>query len=234
MSSPSLIGAELRAVRVRIAGRVQGLGVRPASARLASRLGVSGSVANTSEGVVLELMGTHASIEQYLAAYAAALPAGACVESMQIEAIAPLTHRGFRFAESRCVEGVATSVPCDIVACPECLSEVRDPRARRYRYAFTSCTACGPRYSIVAAMPYDRPATTMRRFALVRTAAFMRKRLLARSAVHACGLWMTPGKRWVTTPPWMRQRHGYSKGASSPLRASAAINSWRMQRPPKP
>jgi hydrogenase maturation protein HypF len=168
MSSPSLIGAELRAVRVRIAGRVQGLGVRPASARLASRLGVSGSVANTAEGVVLELMGTHASIEEYLAAYAAALPAGACVESMQIEAIAPLTHRGFRFAESKCVGGVATSVPCDIVACPECLSEVRDPRARRYRYAFTSCTACGPRYSIVAAMPYDRPATTMRRFALCR------------------------------------------------------------------
>lgn len=166
MSTESLTASDVRAVRIRIAGRVQGLGVRPAAARLAARLQLAGSAANTSDGLTLELEGRRAAVDTFLAAFPEALPPGATIDRLDVEPELPRGRSGFQIA-ARCDEGVgAAAVPPDRAVCNDCLREVRDSADRRRDYPFTSCTACGPRYSIIEAMPYDRPATAMDRFSM--------------------------------------------------------------------
>lgn len=171
MSTEPLIDMDVRAVRVRVFGRVQGLGIRPLALRLATRRQLSGSVANSADGVTLELTGPALSIERYLAEFASTLPAGATIARMEIESIAPLDRAGFRIDESGATGSGSAAVPLDVVVCTSCLADARDATDRRHQYPFASCTDCGPRYSIVEAMPYDRQATTMRDFALCPTCA---------------------------------------------------------------
>jgi len=166
MPTESLAAAELRAVRMRVFGRVQGLGVRPAAARLATRLRLAGVVANTADGLALELEGSGDAIDEFLAEFADALPSGAVIDRVDVEADDPRDRSGFHIAARSDAGAGAAAVPLDRVVCETCLQEIRDPTDRRRDYPFTSCTECGPRYSIIEAMPYDRPATTMRRFAL--------------------------------------------------------------------
>jgi len=166
MPTESLAAAELRAVRMRVFGRVQGLGVRPAAARLAARLQLAGVVANTVDGLALELEGSGDAIDEFLAEFADALPSGAVIDRVDVEADDPRDRSGFHIAARSGAGAGAAAVPLDRAACETCLQEIRDPKNRRRDYPFTSCTECGPRYSIIEAMPYDRPATTMRRFAL--------------------------------------------------------------------
>jgi hydrogenase maturation protein HypF len=172
MPTESLTAATLRAVRVRVVGRVQGLGVRPVAARLAARLRLAGVAANTADGLTLELEGRGDAIERFLAEFADALPAGAVIDRLDVEADKPRDRSGFQIAAhsiagDRSGAGPgAAAVPLDRVVCETCLQEVYDDADRRRHYPFTSCTLCGPRYSIIEAMPYNRPATTMQKFAL--------------------------------------------------------------------
>lgn len=164
MPTKSLIADEICAVRVLLFGRVQGLGVRPALARLAEKLQLCGSVQNTANGVELELEGATEAIRQFMTGMSKCMPAGVAVDRIETLPIEN-THRDeFRILDHSEVRTGLAAVPLDRVVCSQCLAEIRNSGDRRYRYPFTSCTACGPRYSIIESMPYDRPATTMRQF----------------------------------------------------------------------
>ena len=164
---PQSVARELvQAVRVVVVGRVQGLGARPTAARVAASLGLAGGIANTSDGLLLELEGSAGELESFLRDFRSALPAGAEIDELRSEPIMPRGLVGFEIGESDGVGARGAAVPPDQVVCPRCLAEVRDASDRRHDYAFTSCTTCGPRYSILQAMPYDRATTSMGRFVM--------------------------------------------------------------------
>ena len=157
--------------RLRITGIVQGVGFRPFIWRLARRHGLSGWVENDAEGVTIEVEGEPQSIAEFSAAIGRERPPLAVIEAMHQQPLSPLgVEEGFAILASGrhgdpIAEGHAT-LPPDIATCPACAAEVADATARRHRYPFTNCTDCGPRYTIITALPYDRPRTTMDRFAM--------------------------------------------------------------------
>ena len=158
--------AELRPTRrILVFGRVQGLGIRPVAARVARRLRLRGRVANTRDGLAIELQGPPTAVDAFLAEFLAALPAGATVDRTVVDDGPPRSQYATFEIAPRTETGVGLApVPTDRVCCSACLSELRDPANRRAGYPFISCTDCGPRYSLVEAMPYDRAATSMQPF----------------------------------------------------------------------
>lgn len=157
------VAAARRRLRIRVQGAVQGVGFRPAVYRLACGLGLAGRVRNDPQGVEIDVEGAADAAEALLAALRA-LPAPVRIDRLQVERLMPAGTTGFAIAASVAGPGGALPLP-DLAPCADCLAELRDPADRRHRYPFTSCTACGPRYSIVAAMPYDRARTAMADFA---------------------------------------------------------------------
>ena len=156
------VAAEAR--RLTLRGRVQGLGVRPALARLAQSLGLCGSVCNTADGVLIHIEGNHEDLEAFRKQLAAVLPDEALVAHRTEESAEIVGAADFRIKPNTCRGPLAAQVPPDVAVCSNCLQEVVDPGNRRFGYAFASCTRCGPRYSLIDAMPYDRQSTAMRRF----------------------------------------------------------------------
>ena len=155
--------AERRRLRVR--GVVQGVGFRPFVHRLATRLELAGFVLNDGEGVVVEIEGASDALDRFVDELAADAPPLARVESVTAEHVVATGERGFVVETSR--PGRATAlVPPDVATCEACLAELFDPGDRRYRYPFLNCTDCGPRFTIVRTVPYDRPNTTMAGFPL--------------------------------------------------------------------
>ncbi|MGH9122328.1 MAG: Sua5/YciO/YrdC/YwlC family protein, partial [Acidimicrobiales bacterium] len=153
--------------RVRVTGTVQGVGFRPFVYRVATALGLSGFVCNDSDGVLIEVEGPDGALEDLcrrLVDDAPPLARVVCVEALSLPATG--SDGGFRIVESRSGAVPASPVSVDAATCGECLAEVDDPTNRRYRYPFTNCTNCGPRYTIVLSVPYDRPATTMAGFTM--------------------------------------------------------------------
>jgi hydrogenase maturation protein HypF len=150
-------------LRIEIAGTVQGVGFRPWVYRLAHELGVGGRVHNHARGVTIEAFGERGELD-VLVARLRMPPAPARVVKLATEAIAPEAVTAFEIVHSA-AGGVRTlSIPPDLATCPDCEREIADPTDRRYRYPFTNCTACGPRFTIATGVPYDRPATTMAPF----------------------------------------------------------------------
>lgn len=148
-----------------MSGTVQGTGVRPFVHRLASRMQLAGWVGNSSSGVTLEVEGPRARIEEFLERVSREHPSAACPQGVQAAIHAPLGYHSFEIRES--LDGAkSAAIAPDLATCPECLAELFDPVARRYRYPFVTCTQCGPRFSIVESIPYDRCNTTMRAFEL--------------------------------------------------------------------
>jgi hydrogenase maturation protein HypF len=158
--------ADLIRRRARAAGLVQGVGFRPAVWRLATGLGLSGWVANDPAGAVVEVQGPADRVAGFLDAVAT-LPPPARVERLDVEDL-PLADEGSRFAIRTTVRGgmPATRVPADVATCAACIAEVADPANRRAGHPFATCAACGPRYTILESLPFDRGATTMREFAM--------------------------------------------------------------------
>lgn len=154
------------AIRLTLAGRVQGLGVRPAIARWARQLSLTGWVGNTCQGVEIVAEGPAGVVQQFARDLLRQLPRAAVVESHKCATISPLQSTSFEIRRESVSGTLKARVPQDLAACEECLCETRSDSGRRSSYAFTSCTACGPRFSIIEAMPYERDRTTMRRFAL--------------------------------------------------------------------
>ena len=157
-------GVARRRLRVRVEGIVQGIGFRPYVYRLASSLGLTGWVRNDARGVLIAVEGEPEAVQRFRDRLPAEAPPLAAIERLDWEEVAPTEDIGFLILESEGSERPAALVAPDTATCAECLAELRDPTDRRFRYPFINCTHCGPRFTIVRRVPYDRPLTTMAGF----------------------------------------------------------------------
>jgi hydrogenase maturation protein HypF len=151
---------------VQIRGAVQGVGYRPFVYRLATELGLHGWVLNSASGVFIEVEGPRPLLEQFLLRLSREKPPRSFIQSLESSFLDPCGYSGFEIRESDGGGDKTALVLPDIATCPECLAEVFDRNNRRFLYPFTNCTICGPRFSIITALPYDRPSTTMRGFVM--------------------------------------------------------------------
>ncbi|MHB1160215.1 MAG: carbamoyltransferase HypF [Chloroflexota bacterium] len=147
--------------RLVVTGIVQGVGFRPFVHRLAHQLGLAGWVLNSTEGVVIEVEGTAELVDSFVRALPQEAPPLAKVDRVDRADLPPIGYTTFAIESSQEAEGHFALIPPDICVCDDCLREMRDPADRRYRYPFINCTNCGPRFTVVADIPYDRPKTTM-------------------------------------------------------------------------
>ncbi len=210
-------------VRLDITGVVQGVGFRPAVARIAAGHGLSGWVCNDAGSVHCELEGPAEAVDAAVTALREAPPPMARIDTLNVTTVLPCGGSGFGIVESRADDGARTLVPPDIAACADCLREMRDPTGRRYRHPFITCTNCGPRYTVITDLPYDRPATTMAGFPMCPACAAeyadpADRRFHAQTIACAdCGprlSWLGPGE---TTDPI-----GAAADALDPIGAAVA------------
>ncbi len=154
----------MRRVRARVDGTVQGVGYRPFVFRLAAELGIAGWVLNDERGVLVEAEGPPDAVHVFLARLRADAPPLAEVRGVEAQDVPVVGEAGFEIVSS--VHGGAATAPVtpDSATCDDCLAELADPSDRRHRYPFLNCTNCGPRFTIVRGIPYDRPLTTMAQF----------------------------------------------------------------------
>ena len=155
-----------RRLRVCVRGVVQGVGFRPFVYTTAAALGLSGSVRNDSSGAIIEVEGDAADIDDFLTRLRDRPPPLAVIESVETQDVPVVGGTGFTIADTSRSDGGRTLASPDVAMCTECAAEQRDPANRRYRHAFVNCTNCGPRFTIIASLPYDRAATTMADFAM--------------------------------------------------------------------
>lgn len=152
--------------RLHVHGRVQGVGFRPFVYRLAHRLGLRGWVQNRSGGVQIQVQGDAARVAVFCRALTEEAPPLARPELSRVDIVPPEDLLEFMIRPSAADAVPRIHVPPDAFTCPDCLAELNDPGALRYRYPFINCTQCGPRYTLIRALPYDRPNTTMAGFPL--------------------------------------------------------------------
>ena len=154
-----------RGARLLVEGVVQGVGFRPFVYRLAHQHNLSGWVLNSSTGVVIEVEGEDSAVEEFVSSVKGQAPPIARIEGLQVTFNEPKGYSAFEIRKSQDEgEGIYTFVASDVSVCNECLDELRDKSDRRFQYPFITCTNCGPRFTIIEDMPYDRPMTTMRPF----------------------------------------------------------------------
>lgn len=153
-------------LRIEARGAVQGVGFRPFVHRLAVSEGLAGFVRNTGQGVMLEVEGPTEALVRFVARFDNETTPPAFVQERRILQVEPKGEHDFAIAPSTREAGRLAVVLPDLAVCDECLHEVSDPLNRRYRYPFTTCVRCGPRFSIIEDIPYDRARTTMRRFTM--------------------------------------------------------------------
>ncbi len=162
MNSPHL----KTAAHITITGIVQGVGFRPFVYNLAGRLALAGWVLNHSGGVDIEVEGAPDALDAFAVALEKAAPPLAQITSLQVKPISPPGYADFEIRRSERKPGEHLLISPDVATCADCLRELFDPADRRYRYPFINCTNCGPRFTIIEDIPYDRPQTTMRVFPL--------------------------------------------------------------------
>jgi hydrogenase maturation protein HypF len=151
-------------VKVAVTGAVQGVGFRPFVFRLANELKLTGYVLNGPGGVEIEVEGFSDGLTGFLRRLRDEKPPQATIEEIKVEFHPPKGYGKFEIKESDTLGAKTTQVLPDLATCPDCVREALDPQDRRYRYPFTNCTHCGPRFSIIEKIPYDRPNTTMKAF----------------------------------------------------------------------
>ncbi|MEV0705064.1 carbamoyltransferase HypF [Saccharopolyspora sp. NPDC050389] len=157
---------ELVRKRVRVEGIVQGVGFRPFVYSLAIRLGLAGHVGNDVHGVFIEVEGAASDVQRFLGSLREQAPPLASVARISATDVVVVAEGGFRVVDSDAAGPRAALVAGDTATCADCSHEIADPGDRRFAYPFTNCTNCGPRFTIVRDVPYDRPNTTMSGFAL--------------------------------------------------------------------
>lgn len=157
--------------RVHVRGVVQGVGFRPFCHSLAAHFGLAGHVGNDGAGVFLELEGDAGHVAAFLQSLEREAPPLARIEEVHVESVPTQGEREFRILASEALPGEVTPVSPDVATCDDCLRELHDPADRRYRYPFINCTNCGPRYTIIRDVPYDRPLTTMASFVMCEACA---------------------------------------------------------------
>jgi hydrogenase maturation protein HypF len=152
-------------LKMTIRGAVQGVGFRPFVYRLATELALNGWVSNTARGVFVEVEGAREKLDRFLLRVEQEKPAISFIQSLESSFADPVGYDCFEIRKSEGGEKTALVLP-DIATCPECLREIFEPGNRRFGYPFTNCTNCGPRYTIIESLPYDRPSTTMKKFTM--------------------------------------------------------------------
>jgi hydrogenase maturation protein HypF len=150
--------------RITVQGIVQGVGFRPFVYRLAHELELAGWVANSSQGVTIEVEAASTGLSLFISRLQTQLPPHAAIHHLDWHSVPVVGETKFEIRHSDAVGAKTALVLPDLATCPECLKEMMDSTNRRYRYPFTNCTHCGPRFSIIQGLPYDRPSTTMRAF----------------------------------------------------------------------
>lgn len=153
--------------RISVIGVVQGVGFRPFVYKIAHKWGLRGWVQNTTDGVTIEIEGTGDRLQRFWEDFCSSLPSGSCFDGYRRDEIPVLGSAepgGFRILGSDGEGKRRPSIPPDLAICRECQAEMFNPHDRRYRYPFINCTHCGPRWSIVEGVPYDRPLTSMKSF----------------------------------------------------------------------
>jgi hydrogenase maturation protein HypF len=153
-------------LKIAIRGAVQGVGFRPFAFRLAGELKLSGWVNNSSRGVFIEVEGPRPALEQFLLRLEKEKPPRSYIQSLEASWLEVVGYNGVEIRESDAGGDKTAIILPDIATCPDCLREINDPRNRRYRYPFTNCTHCGPRFTIIEALPYDRANTSMKKFTM--------------------------------------------------------------------
>jgi hydrogenase maturation protein HypF len=160
-----------RRKRVCVHGVVQGVGFRPFVYTAAAAHGLSGSVRNDSSGAIIEVEGDEDDLAAFLTQLAQRPPPLAVIETIEDQDIPLVGGTGFEIADTSRSGGGRTLASPDVAMCADCAAELRDPADRRFRHAFVNCTNCGPRFTIIASLPYDRAATTMARFPMCHDCA---------------------------------------------------------------
>ncbi len=160
---PSSTTATIRK-RIRVRGIVQGVGFRPFVYNLAHELRLAGYVLNSSAGVTIEIEGSELAVAQFVATLRDSPPPLAQIEDVAIADLEPAGDTSFVIRHSEAEPGEFVLVSPDVATCDDCWHDFGDPANRRYGYPFTNCTNCGPRYTIIQDIPYDRPYTTMSQF----------------------------------------------------------------------
>ena len=199
----SSVVRERKARHISITGVVQGVGFRPFVYNLARRMGLSGWVLNHSGGVDIEVEGQEGTVAAFVDALEAEAPPLARIESLEARSIELPGYEGFEIRKSRREAGRSQLISPDVATCDDCVRELFDPADRRYRYPFINCTNCGPRFTIIEDIPYDRPNTTMRVFPLCEDCREeyedpSDRRFHAQpNACPVCGprIWLVPGER---------------------------------------
>ncbi len=152
--------------RIEVSGIVQGVGFRPWVYRVASHCGVAGRVSNDAGGVTIDVFGDTEQIEQFIRDLGHDAPEASRIDTLTAQPLPFIDLLTFTITPGLDGPFRSASIPPDLATCPDCLAEMLNSQNRRYRYPFTNCTNCGPRYSILRDVPYDRANTTMDRFAM--------------------------------------------------------------------
>ena len=158
----------MTAMRIEVKGIVQGVGFRPFVHRLVEKWGFTGWVRNTSDGAELELCGARGALLHFIEELKHNAPPLALIESVEFSEVKPGDYAGFEIIASEAHERMETLVSPDVGICADCRRELLDPHDRRYRYPFINCTNCGPRFTIIKSVPYDRASTSMSAFPMCR------------------------------------------------------------------
>jgi hydrogenase maturation protein HypF len=151
-------------MKVSVRGVVQGVGFRPFIYRLATQMGFNGWVKNSPEGVLIEVEGPPDQLDQFLKKIVTEKPGGCLIQELTSESRPPVHYKRFEIRSSEGASPVTVPILPDLATCPHCLEEIFDKANRRYLYPFTSCTDCGPRFSMIETLPYDRTGTSMKQF----------------------------------------------------------------------
>lgn len=217
---------KLQRVKVIVHGAVQGVGFRPFVQRIATELDLRGWVMNSTQGVFIEVEGTPEPVEQFLLRLGRDTPLRAMVHGMEATHLEPIGYSTFQIRESETGGEKAAFIMPDLATCPDCLREILDPSDRRHLYAFTSCVNCGPRYSIIEDLPYDRAHTSMSGFKMcAKCEAEYHDPRNRRFHAHAnacpnCGPQLA---LWDDTGEVLARRHDAVLGAAAALRAGRII-----------
>ncbi len=166
MPSPLATKGHHRRIRLEIRGRVQGVGFRPYVYRLATELTLTGRVGNDTQGAYIELQGRQELLDRFRSRLVKDAPKLAAIREVVPRTLTPIVESAFRIDPSDEEGRRVAEISPDSTLCPDCLREMFDRSDRRYHYPFINCTNCGPRYSIVQSVPYDRPNTTMAAFTM--------------------------------------------------------------------
>ncbi len=214
-------GMEVRR-QIEVSGIVQGVGFRPYVYRLATGLHLAGIVRNTPAGVTIEVEGPAETVEDFVEHLPAQAPPLARITSFAVHEVPCNGDRDFRIVHSQGREAVCTLISPDVAMCPDCLRELFDPADRRHHYPFINCTNCGPRFTIVRDIPYDRPSTSMAVFPMCPTCQSeyedpLNRRFHAQpNACWECGprveLWDKSGRRVQCRDPIVEAALGLHEG----------------------